>query len=184
MRYIFIAFLLLSTVTAKAQADHIYIDASLPIQNMYGGSFTVNHVFVKHFGIGIGAQAYNFKPTPSNEQKLTPAVFADIRLAFDIGKNGQVFPFVDLGVNFYQHTDGFYGKPGGYYKVVNNNGVYTGFGLGYFHRVAKHGSGLYASLKLEFNSYSVDNYFAYYGSTGKNDIVSDGHFVGSVGYRF
>ncbi|MGN6566671.1 MAG: hypothetical protein ACTHJ0_01900 [Flavipsychrobacter sp.] len=185
MRRIFITLLLLvSSLWGSAQEHYIYTDAAISLAYFDPGfSATYNYNPVKYVGIGIGVQGYVFHPATTSPHLFTPAAFADIRFRIRPEKISQYFVILDFGMNFYKHnTDS--AVIGNYiYYVPNDNGVYVGFGVGYFLRLTYRGWGVYTSAKLINNIYKRNEYNI---ATNERSSINPagGTLILSLGFRF
>jgi hypothetical protein len=170
-----IVLLVCNTLIGFAQKNNLFADVGTPL----GFSVTYNYKLPKLPGLGIGIQGYNFSASGSSSAQFIPAVFADIR-SYHAKRKHLFFYLVDLGIDFYA-----FDRIQTPYKSITapNDGIYLGFGLGYFRQLTKHGGGPYASLKFISNSTTTDEYdFA----TGKHAKVFNlnGTFALSVGFKF
>lgn len=185
MKSIAITSLLLAIpLFASAQKHHIYTDAAISLAYFDPGfSATYNYHPVKHLGLGIGTQAYVFHPAITNHRHFTPAAFADIRLRIRPEKISQYFLFLDLGMNFYKHNNNIHVEGNYIYSVPNDNGVYLGFGLGYFLRLTHRGWGAYATAKAINNIYKRNQYNMV---TNEQSSINPagGTIILSLGFRF
>jgi len=184
MKYaLIVLILLLNAIGSSAQQNNLFADAGVSFARFKpGASVTYNYKLARCFGLGIGAQDYDFHATMSTYQYI-PAIFGELRFYIRPRRRSQLFTFFDLGVNYYKHNDDYWRGDNIYYNVRKDNGTYTGLGFGYFRRTAKRGWGPYASWKLISNGYSTN---AFNIATNERSIVgwSDATFVVSVGYRF
>ncbi len=168
---------------APIQEHNVYADVAIP-WGTYGFSVAYNYRFAKWFGIGAGVEGYNFYPTITNATTFVPAVAADMRFYIRSLKKNQFFSFIDLGKDFYTHTNLYLRSGNMIYHVPNNNGFYSGFGLGYFRRVTPSGWGPYISLKMMMNWYNASTY----DFVDKQYYSGGGHVEGigaiSLGFKF
>ncbi len=185
MKYILIALLVIFNAgTAVAQKHNLFADLGTSFDGPGpGGSLTYNYKLLKRFGLGIGVQGYSFSPSVNNADEFTPAMFGDIRLNSAQRKKHFFFYFLDLGINFYAHKDVYKRSNNIIYNVPNDNGFYTGLGIGYFRRVTKGGWGPYASLKIISNSYKV-NEFNLVSREQHYAVWDDATLALSVGFKF
>jgi hypothetical protein len=125
---------------------------------------------------------YDFHATRTNFQPV-PALFWDLRFNICSGKKSQYFLFLDAGLNIYKRTNEQWIDGNNYYAVKEDNGSYTGLGIGYFRPQTTRGWGHYVSLKLISNTYRAN---AYNNATGEKSVGnwSDGTIVVSFGFKF
>jgi hypothetical protein len=185
MKHAFIALLVLfSAITTLAQKHNLFAD----VGTLRGFSATYNYRVAKHFGAGIGVQGYRFSPTELDyyydRKRFVPGVFADLRLNIRPLKRGQMFSFLDLGIDLYKQDKSYYRDSNYIFTIPHDNGFYIGFGFGYFRRVTKGGGGPYTSLKFVTNWYT--SYFYDIVSPANDRIYPSADFgvALSLGYRF
>lgn len=185
MKYTLIALLaIFSTIVASAQKHQLFADIGTSFDGPSpGGSLTYNYRLLDRFGLGGGVQGYSFTPSVLNKDQFTPAVYGDIRLNSLLRKKHFFFYFLDLGINFYTHSDEYRRSNNTIYHIPNNNGFYTGLGIGYFRRITKRGWGPYTSLKIISNSYKASK-FDLVSRQQYNAVWLDATFALSVGFKF
>ncbi len=176
MKYALAALIVCSSTGLLAQKNNLYAD----VGSSPGFSVTYNRQIIKRLSLGAGFQGYDFSPTETNVNQFTPAIYGDLRLNSLQRKKHFFFYFLDMGVNIYKHNNN-YTRSGDY--VSRDNGTYAGLGFGYFRRITKRGSGLYASLKLISNIFRDNEYNA---TTNKyrRAMFFYGDGVLSVGFKF
>lgn len=184
MKYLLIALLIIARpLHAPAQKNDLYADAGLSFARFIpGGSITYNHNLFPFMGLGLGFQGYDFHYTMVNFQ-FVPALYADLRFKIRPQKISQFIVFLDVGVNMYAHNTRTWRQGDVVYAVRNDNGIYTGPGIGYFLNLTPEGGGIYTTLKLLSNSYKTD---AYNTVTKEKTIESwgDATLVYSIGFKF
>ena len=184
MKYALVALSILFTpMLTSAQKDNFFGDAGMSLARLYpGASITYNYNISRWFGVGAGAQAYDFHATMSNFQ-FVPAAFWDVRFNIRTRKKNQYFVFLDVGANIYKHNNDYWRDGDSYYSVRRDNGSYTGLGFGYFRPQAKPGRGRYVSLKMISNSYEAN---AYNTVSRERSVegLGDQTFVISFGVKF
>ncbi len=184
MKYALVALLVaFNPAGTWAQKNVFFGDAGISLARFYpGASVTYNHNLARWFGVGAGAQAYDFHATRTNYQFI-PALFGELRFNIRPRKKSQLFLFLDIGADFYKHNDYYWHQADMVYDVRKDDGIYTGLGIGYFRRKTKRGWGPYVSLKFISNSYNVDEYNIV--SSKQNIAVwADATFVFSAGFKF
>lgn len=181
MKYSFIALLLCLSVSSFAQKHRVFADVGWSP----GFSVTYNYTPIKHLGVGVGVQAYEYSPTLINTSMFVPAVYADLHLNIRPQKNNQLFLHWDIGMNFYKQKGQYRGgDPRIVYNTPKDNGVCTGGGFGYMRRMTKRGGGPYASLKLVMNLTKVEGYNVATRQTQIKQLNGDGPLVLSLGFKF
>lgn len=185
MKYALIVLLTLAIpLAALAQKSNVYADAGISFDGPSpGASATYNYSLARRFGLGAGVQGYDFYSILPDSHIFTPAVFADIRFNPRREKKHSFFYFLDLGADFYRHSDVFRRSGNIIYNVPNNNGIYTGLGFGYFRQVIKGGHGVYISLKIISNSYKISEYSMVTGRL-YNSVALDATLALSIGFKF
>jgi hypothetical protein len=190
MKYALIAlFIIINPVHILAQKNSLFADAGIAFSTHQPGvSATYNYKLGRWLAIGIGAQGYGLYPTIANiRQQFVPAVFADIRANIRARRVNQFFTFLDIGMDFYNHNseyiDKYIRKENTIYDVPKNNGVYTGFGIGYFRKMTKRGWGPYASFKIVMNYCNVNTYDTRFQEQ-EPTTWGRGTWVASLGFRF
>ncbi len=184
-RYILVALLVLFHCTdASAQKHVLYADVGVSLSRFSPGlSATYNYKFARFMGIGIGVQGYPFYPTMTSPHQFVPAIFGDLRFTIRPRKMGQLFAFLDIGIDFYKHSDNYSRDGNIAYTVDKDNGTYTGLGCGYFRRLTKRGGGPYGSLKIISNGYKANAYNVV-SHEQRTESWSRGSAAVSVGFRF
>lgn len=181
MRYALITLIMVcNSISAWAQKHHVYADIGIPFP---GFSATYNYKFAKHWGAGAGVQGYPFYPTGINIRKFVPAVYGDVRLYIRPEHRNQFFTFLDLGMDVYKLKDRYYRDSVLVYDVPAN-GFYSGLGFGYFNRITERGSGVYTSLKMVLNWYTVDGYSIVAPEQDTRLLTLGGTFAVSIGFKF
>ncbi len=188
MKHYFILLIILFTsILTSAQKHNLYTDAGISLYEISPGfSATYNYNVIRSIGLGIGVQGYRFSPTLVDSRDyrrpFIPAVFADMRFTVCSKEKNQFFSFLDCGMDFYKHDNKATITANSLYSTPNDNGVYIGLGLGYFHRMIKRGGGLYASFKIISNWYSghaVD----LLTNEEYGDSAGAGNYVLSIGFK-
>src|SRR6185437_9390914 len=159
MKYVLITWLAVFTsLAALAQKNNIYVDAGISLARFYPGtSTTYNYNITRYLGVGAGFQAYDFHATVTNFQ-LVPAAFGEVRFNIGSKKKNKFFAFLDIGANFYKHTNNSSRDGNTIYYVTDDNGTYTGLGFGYHFHSKKPVWAHYVSLKIISNSYKANEY--------------------------
>jgi hypothetical protein len=185
MKYTLIALLTICNLTRiSAQKHNLYTDAGISFSQFYPGlSATYNYKFARWIGVGAGCQAHAWFPTITNPHQYVPGVFGDLRLNIGPRKKNQFFAFMDLGINFYKHTNEDYRNETNVSSVSRDNGSYTGLGMGYFRQTTERGAGFYTSVKIMSNGYEANRQDLV---TGEQSVesASRGTLALSFGYRF
>lgn len=159
MKYILTLLLLSFThASLNAQEHYLYADVGYALSGP-GLSVTYNYRPVKHIGMGIGAMGYEYKPSLLEHKIFAPAVFGEFRINIRPERRGQLFTFLDIGMNFYKHSSLLYSDSKGIYQAKSDNGFYAGLGTGYFRRLNERGWGLYLSVKAITNTFSAYTYY-------------------------
>ncbi len=176
----------IASLTASAQKHTGYADLGIVLNSPHAGaSVTYNYKPAKRIGVGIGAQGYLFDPTKTNNVRFVPAVYADARLSIRPAKSNQFFALMDIGMHFYKADISYYRSKGNnVFSNRHNNGVLFGLGVGYLRRLAPRGTGVYASLKLMTNNYTVNRHDPATLQQVSVWLNSDFNFVASVGIRY
>ncbi len=185
MKHALIAlFVFINPLNISAQTHYLYADGGLSLAYFDPGfSATYNYNITRHIGIGAGAQLYAFHTTVTAPRQFTPALFADFRFRIRPRHISQYFILADLGMDFYKHNND-YSRSGNYvYTAPNDNGVYFGLGIGYFHRYTRRGWGPYASLKMITDFHKETELHITTGDQ-KSQSVGRGTLVVSLGFRF
>ncbi len=91
--------------------------------------------------------------------------------------------FLDAGLDIYKRNTGYWTDGNTDYVVKNDNGSYTGFGIGYFRPQTTRGWGHYVSLKMISNGYRANAYNTLSGQSSVEGEL-DATFVISFGYKF
>lgn len=183
MRWLLVALFLVSTGKATAQKDALFVDGGMSLaRGLPGVSATYNYNVARFLGLGIGAQLYDYHATMTNSQ-FVPALFWDVRFTVRAKKKNQYFLFVDAGANIYKHTGETWKQGNTRYAVQDDNGSYTGLGVGYFRRHTERGRGRYVTLKFISNSYKARTYDLVSSESGVVTL-GRGTIVASFGYRF
>ena len=184
MKYAFVALLIaFSPLAASAQKDVFLGDGGISLARLLpGASITYNYNLTRYFGLGAGAQVYDFHATMVNFQPV-PALFWDVRFNIRSRKKSQYFVFLDAGLNIYKHSSQYWTDGNNVYFVRDDNGSYTGFGIGYFRPQTARGWGHYVTLKIISNSYDADGYDRVTGER-ISEGWGDQTFVISYGYKF
>lgn len=169
---------------AAAQKQYIYTDAAISLAYFDPGfSATYNYNPIKYIGMGVGVQGYVFHTATTSPRLFTPAAFADIRFRIRPEKISQYFVLLDIGMDFYKHSND--SEIAGNYidYVPKNNGVYVGLGIGYFLRLTYGGWGVYTTAKLINNIYKRNEYDI---TTKEPSSINaaGGTLVLSLGFRF
>jgi hypothetical protein len=203
MKYAFITVILvLNHIGTSAQKYNLFADAGISFSQITPGlSATYNYKLTRWLGAGIGVQGYAFYPTKTHHHQFVPAIFGDLRLNIRSRKRNQFFSFLDVGIDFYKHTDNYFQDANFIYNVPNDNGVYTGLGIGYFRGMAKAGGkvnclpsesegepvvsnrGPYVSLKLITNNYKANAFNTLTGEK-QTKTLGRGTIVFSLGFKF
>ena len=185
MRRISIILLFLASfLRVSAQKNYLYTDGAISLAYFDPGfSATYNYDPIKYIGVGIGVQGYVFHPATTNPRLFTPAAYADIRFKIRPEKISQYFVFMDIGMDFYKHNNDSAIIGNYIYSVPNDNGVYVGFGLGYFLRLTYRGWGVYTTAKLINNIYKRNEYNI---TTNERSSINPagGTVILSLGFRF
>ncbi len=184
MKYAIVALLILFTpIAASAQKDVFWADGGMCLSQLLpGASATYNYNVGKHLGLGAGCQLYEFHVTEP-EYQYVPALYWDVRFNMRLRKRTQYFVFLDLGINLYKQNGESWNSGDSYYYVQDDNGMYTGFGIGYFRPKSIRGSGHYVTLKLISNSYNADAY-NYATRERGTERWGDQTVVVSFGFKF
>jgi hypothetical protein len=184
MKYILIALvIMLNPIVTSAQKHHLYTDIGLSLSQITPGfSATYNYRPVKWVGVGAGTQLFGFFPTLTNPHQYVPAIYGDLRFNIRPQKKNQFFVFVDMGINFYRHTNNYYQEDSVRYVVTKNNGTYTSFGIGYMSRLTER-SGFYGSIKTLANGYTTEA-LDLVTKQQYTDSWSRGTLVLSFGFKF
>jgi hypothetical protein len=184
MRYTLIALaIVLNSVNASAQKDIFWADGGMSLARFLpGASMTYNYNVFRFLGLGAGVQLYDFHATMTNFQPV-PALFWDLRFNIRSRKKNQYFLFMDAGLDIYRHNTEYWKDGNSVYAVRNDNGSYSGLGIGYFRPKTERGWGHYVSLKMISNHYSTN---AYNFVTGEKSVSgwSGATLVVSFGYKF
>lgn len=181
MRYLVTVLpVLLLSLWAAAQKHSVYADMGIPA----GLSATYTYQLTKNLGAGAGVQAQSFYLPTANNARLVPAIFADMHLTAWATKRNRLISFINLGINLYPQEKRFYRDSASVYTIPYNNGLYTGFGLGYFRRVTKRGSGAYVALKLVLNWHNVRGYSILSEREDTNMWYAGGTPAIVLGYKF
>ena len=170
-------------INANAQRESFFGDAGMSLARLNpGASITYNYNLARYFGVGVGCQIYDFHATMTNFQ-FVPAVFWDIRFNIRARKKNHFFLFLDLGADIYKHNNNYWTSGNTTYYVRDDDGSYTGLGIGYFHTETKRGGGHYASLKLISNSYYAKGYNNVTNAES-DERWGDATLVISFGFKF
>lgn len=146
---------------------------------------THNYIFARHWGVGAGFQGYTHAPLQVDYTQFIPAVYADVRLYIRPEKANQFFSFLDLGIDFYKPGLRYHSRNTNIvYNVPHNNGVYSGLGFGYFHKLTRNGSGLYTSLKMVMNWSKISGYNNQTHRQEVSLLTGNGTVILSLGFRF
>ena len=185
MKYRLVTLLLVvfTPMVSLAQKDIFWADGGISLARFIpGASVTYNYKVLRHLGLGAGAQLYDFHATRVNFQPV-PALFWDVRANFILRNKSELLWFFDAGINIYKDNGGYWSEGNNRYTLKDDNGSYTGIGLGYFHPQTARGWGHYVTLKLISNHYSAKVYNVVSGDEG-TEIQSDATLVISFGYKF
>jgi hypothetical protein len=183
MKWLVVALLLINTQDAAAQKDALFADGGMSLaRGLPGMSATYNYNIARFLGLGIGAQLYDYHATMTNFQYV-PALFWDVRFTLRTRKKNQYFLFVDAGANIYKRSNEAWKQGNTRYIVQDDNGSYTGLGVGYFRRHTERGRGRYVTLKFISNSYKASSYNIVSSESGVVTL-GRGTIVASFGYRF
>ncbi len=183
MKWLVVALLLVNTQNASAQKDALFADGGMSLaRGLPGMSATYNYNVARFLGLGIGAQLYDYHATMTNFQ-FVPALFWDVRFTVRARKKNQYFLFVDAGANIYKHSSKAWKQGNTRYIVLDDNGSYTGLGVGYFRKNTERGRGRYVTLKFISNFYKASSYDLV---SMQSDVVTLGRgtVVASFGYKF
>ena len=175
--------IMLAPLGAFAQRNVVFADAGVSLaRNSLGGSVTYNYTLARYVAVGAGVQDCDFRATRTTFQYI-PAIYGEVRFSMRARKNGQLFSFLDAGVDLYKHKDWYWGENGSVYDVQKDNGLYTALGIGYFRRITGRGWGPYTSLKLLQDFYKADKYDLV---TGDHHTATwgGGTMVFSLGFKF
>jgi len=184
MKYALLALLVLfNPMMTLAQKDIFWADGGMSLARLNAGaSITYNYNLSRYFGLGAGAQVYDFHATMVNFQPV-PALFWDLRFNIRSRQKSQYFLFLDAGLNIYKHNTEYWVDGLNQCTVRDDNGSYTGFGFGYFRSQTARGWGHYASLKMISNHYTADAISTVSGAQG-TETWGDETFVISFGFKF
>jgi hypothetical protein len=175
-----ITFLALSPMLTLAQKNNLFADAGITGDgDIPGGSLTYSRKLFKYLGAGVGMQAYTYFYSPvasSSGRHFVPAVYGDLRAYIPAGKS-LFFGIADMGIDIYTGEDAT-NNP-----IAHQNGLYTGFGIGYCYRITRRGMGPYISIKFVSDTYKTKQYIR-----GTNDVedatIANGTSVVSLGFKF
>lgn len=175
-----VSFILFYSIVSSAQKHNIWAD----IGYVPGASVTYNYKFAKRFAAGAGLQGYTYYRTDVDGRKFTPALFADLRLNLAPGRKNQFFSLLDLGMNIYKQDKTYFRDTTSVYNIPHNNGFYSGLGIGYFRRITKRNSGIYASFKLMLNWHTLTRYSIISEEEDIELLSANGAAVFSIGFKF